>query len=110
MREVLPLLVLKNRVLHIVFEKPLNHPLRRGAVFALKCAGFDAQPIKILGRLYSGLTEIYSVMVCGKDPHNYVESICQDPKNPKKRIRVIIDFLQEDGTSVEQAPKLELHP
>lgn len=110
MREVLPLLILRNRVLHIVFETPLQSSLRRGGMYAIKTPDGEVLNVKILDRVNNGLSEIYPLMLCGKDPHKFVESVCIDPNNPKRKNKVVVDFLHEDGSRVDHVSGLELHP
>ncbi|MDF1496941.1 MAG: hypothetical protein P1P90_02680 [Patescibacteria group bacterium] len=107
--EALPIVFIKNRVLHIQLPPSIGTVLHTGCFYFLRTPDYRLWDIKILARIRDGYGELYPFTLCANDPVRFLDEVCKAPEG-KRKLKVIVDFLDANTAPVSGVPKLELHP
>lgn len=107
--EILPIIFIKNRVLHIRISISNKAHLQPGWKYFLRTPDRILWDIVVISRIVTADDYLYPFTLCGKNPAEFLNEVCRDRAGSKKQ-RIVVDFLDAHMAPVECIPKLELHP
>ncbi len=107
--EIIPIVFIKNRVLHIRISIKNKAHLQPGGTYFLRTSDKILWNIIIISRIVTADDYLYPFTLCGKDPVQFLNEVCRDRTGSKKQ-RIVVDLLDANSAPVEGIPKLELHP
>jgi hypothetical protein len=108
--EILPYIIIKNRVLHIRVEASVSFAFHKGEAYMLQTPDGKRWDIIIINRIVTGGGAVYPFTLCGADPVAFVNETCKVVGEKKRKQRVVVAFLDGNGYPFSPMPKLEIHP